>query len=115
VAHALFAKTGVEKVSTRHVENVRYMNSRAMETKDVHENDMQEKLAGIVRRISKSETTPEPDESLFDAGYLDSFALVDMVSEIEREFHVKIPDADLTPRRFDSLARIGEYLTSRVK
>jgi acyl carrier protein len=37
-----------------------------------------------------------------------------LVSEIEREFHVKIPDADLTPRRFDSLERIGAYLTSRT-
>ena len=82
-------------------------------TKDVHEKDMQEKLAAIVRRISKSETTPELDESLFEAGYLDSFALADMVTEIEREFKIRIPDADLNPRRFESLARIGEYLSSR--
>ena len=61
----------------------------------------------------KLETTPDLDESLFDAGYLDSFALADMVTEVEREFKVRIPDADLTPRRFESLARIGEYLSSR--
>lgn len=75
--------------------------------------NMQEKLAGIVRRISKAKTTPEPDESLFDAGYLDSFALADLVTEIEREFKIRIPDADLTPRRFESLARIEEYLNSK--
>jgi acyl carrier protein len=75
--------------------------------------EMQEKLTAIVRHVSGKPVNPDPEESLFDAGYLDSFALVDMVSEIEREFHVKVPDADLTPRRFDSLARIGEYLTSR--
>ena len=74
---------------------------------------MQEKLAGIVRRISDKQDTPDPDESLFDSGYLDSFALVDLVAEIEREFNVKIPDSDLNPRRFDSLTRIGEYLNSR--
>jgi acyl carrier protein len=82
-------------------------------TKDVHEKDMQEKLAAIVRRISKSETTPELDESLFEAGYLDSFALADMVTEIEREFKIRIPDADLNPRRFESLTRIAEYLSSK--
>jgi acyl carrier protein len=75
--------------------------------------DMQEKLAEIVRRISGSEASPDPDESLFDAGYLDSFALLDVVAEIEREFNIKIPDADLNPRRFDSLTRIAEYLNSR--
>ena len=72
-------------------------------------------LAAIVRRISKSETTPDPDESLFDAGYLDSFALTDLVTEIEREFRIAIPDSDLNPRRFDSLNRIAEYLSSRTR
>ena len=75
--------------------------------------DMQERLVSIVQRISGPGANPDPDESLFDAGYLDSFALVDMVAEIEQEFDVKIPDGDLNPRRFDSLTRIGEYLDSR--
>jgi acyl carrier protein len=75
--------------------------------------DKQKKLAGIVRRISGKAVDPEPDESLFDAGYLDSFALLDLVAEIEREFGIKIPDADLNPRRFDSLTRIAEYIDSR--
>jgi acyl carrier protein len=73
----------------------------------------QEKLTAIVRRISKLETTPDPDESLFDAGYLDSFLLADLVLEIEVEFQVKIPDSDLNPRRFESLTRIGEYLDAK--
>ena len=75
--------------------------------------DMQARLAAIVRRVSGKEANPDPEESLFDSGYLDSFALVDMVSGIEREFGVKIRDSDLNPRRFDSLTRIAEYLTSR--
>jgi acyl carrier protein len=75
--------------------------------------DMQGKLAAIVGRVSGKAANPDPDESLFDGGYLDSFALVDMVSEIEREFGLKIPDSDLNPRRFDSLTRIGEYLSLR--
>ena len=75
--------------------------------------EMQAKLAAIVRRVSGQEADPDPEESLFDSGYLESFALVDMVSEIEREFGLKIPDSDLNPRRFDSLNRIAEYLSSR--
>jgi len=72
-----------------------------------------QKLAAIVQRISQSKTTPEADESLFDSGYLDSFALTDLVAEIESEFGIQIPDSDLNPRRFDSLERIAEYLSSR--
>jgi acyl carrier protein len=76
--------------------------------------EMQTKLPAIVSKVAGKKVNPDPDESLFDAGDLDSFALVDFVAEIEREFNVKVPDADLTPRRFDSLNRIGEYLTSRI-
>ena len=52
------------------------------------------------------------DESLFDSGLLDSFALTDLVAAIETEFRIKIPDSDLTPRKFDSIARIVEYIES---
>ncbi len=69
-----------------------------------------EKITAIVGRISNKRTSPDPDESLFEAGYLDSFALTDMVSELEKEFSIRIPDSDLNPRRFESIARIEEYI-----
>jgi acyl carrier protein len=34
-----------------------------------------------------------------------------MVTELEKEFGVAIPDSDLSPRRFDSVAKIEGYLT----
>jgi acyl carrier protein len=74
----------------------------------------QDKIAEIVKRISKKAAAPDPEESLFDSGYLDSFALTDMVTELEREFGLTIPDADLSPRRFESIARIEHYLDSRT-
>jgi acyl carrier protein len=57
---------------------------------------------------------PEGDqESLFESGLLDSFALPDLVAAIEQAFGLKIPDADLNPRKFDSVARIDAYLADR--
>jgi acyl carrier protein len=47
---------------------------------------------------------------LFESGVLDSFALTDMVGALEQEFSIRIPDADLTPRKFDSIARIEAYV-----
>lgn len=70
----------------------------------------QSKIVSIIQKLSGKKTTPQPDESLFDSGYLDSFALADMVTEIEKEFGVKIPDSDLTPRTFDTVERIQNYL-----
>ncbi len=61
--------------------------------------------------MSKNDVEPDPEESLFDSGYLDSFALTDMVGEIEREFGIAIPDSDLTPRRFDSVEKIDTYIS----
>ena len=33
-----------------------------------------------------------------------------MISELEREFQIKIPDSDLNPRKFESIERIDQYV-----
>jgi acyl carrier protein len=76
--------------------------------------DNRERILGIVRKVSNKTALPDPDESLFDSGLLDSFALPDMVLELEREFGIKIPDSDLSPRKFESITRIQSYIESRM-
>lgn len=75
--------------------------------------DNSEKIIAILKNVSKKNSVPAADESLFDSGFLDSFALPDMVGELEREFQIKIPDADLNPRKFETISRIETYLESR--
>ncbi len=70
----------------------------------------QGKITAIIQKLSEKKGTPDPDESLFDAGYLDSFGLADLVADIEKEFVISIPDSDVTPRTFDSISRIQTYL-----
>jgi acyl carrier protein len=70
----------------------------------------EERVAAIVSKIAQKPLPADPDESLFESGVLDSFALPDMVSELEKEFSVSVPDSDLNPRKFDSLARIARYV-----
>jgi acyl carrier protein len=76
--------------------------------------DNRERILAIVRKVSNQTAAPGADESLFDSGYLDSFALPDMVTELEREFGIKIPDSDLHPRKFESIAKIQSYIESRM-
>ena len=76
--------------------------------------DRQAQITDIIRSISKKNVTPEPDESLFDSGLLDSFALPDVLSALEKAFSIKIPDSDLNPRKFDSISRIESYIESRL-
>ena len=49
----------------------------------------------VIHAVADIPNDPAPDESLFDSGTLDSFTLPDLVTGLEKEFDVKIPDADL--------------------
>ncbi len=72
-----------------------------------------EKLRALIEEVSGKPAPADDDESLFESGLLDSFALPDLVSAIEKVFSVKVPDADLNPRKFDSISRIEAYLSSK--
>jgi acyl carrier protein len=74
------------------------------------------KQAGILKvihAVSEIPNDPAPNESLFDSGTLDSFTLPDLVTGLEEEFGVTIPDSDLVPERFDTVTKIEAYLDSR--
>ncbi|SPE40748.1 conserved hypothetical protein [Candidatus Sulfopaludibacter sp. SbA3] len=75
--------------------------------------DNQSKIVEIIRQTTGKPINPSPEESLFESGLLDSFSLADMVTALEKEFKIRVPDSDLTPRKFDSVARIAAYLQSR--
>jgi acyl carrier protein len=73
-----------------------------------------EKITKVLQTVTDNPAIPDDEDSLFDAGYLDSFALTELVSEMEREFGIRIPDSDLNPGRFESIARIEEYIANRL-
>ena len=75
--------------------------------------DKRTRITEILRRLAGKPIDPGPDESLFESGLLDSFALADLVSALEAEFSVSIPDSALRPRLFDSITRIEAYIESR--
>jgi len=69
-----------------------------------------ERLLRVLKTVTTQQLPADDDESLFESGLLDSFALPDLVSALEKEFSIKVPDRDLNPRKFDSIARIDTYL-----
>ncbi len=75
--------------------------------------DKRTKIVSIVRQIAGKPVNPAPDESLFESGLLDSNSIIDLVSSLEAEFGISIPDSDLRPRKFDSIERIEAYIESR--
>jgi acyl carrier protein len=75
--------------------------------------DNQTKIVEIIRQVAGKPIHPASDESLFESGLLDSFTLTDMVTALETEFKIRIPDSELTPRKFDTVERIAAYVKSR--
>jgi acyl carrier protein len=75
--------------------------------------DQQARILNIVRQVAGKPVNPAPDESLFESGLLDSFSLTDLVSALEAEFKISVPDSDLNPRKFDSIQRILAYLEKK--
>jgi acyl carrier protein len=70
------------------------------------------KIRETLARVAKAPIPTDPEASLFDTGVIDSFALVDFVSDLENEFNINVPDKDLHPSKFESLAKISAYLSS---
>jgi acyl carrier protein len=75
--------------------------------------DNQNKILDILKQVAGKPIDPAPGESLFESGLLDSFSLTDLVGELEREFAIKIPDSDLTSRKFDTVERIEAYVAAK--
>ncbi|HEY0263912.1 MAG TPA: phosphopantetheine-binding protein [Granulicella sp.] len=67
----------------------------------------------VLHAVTDQTTAPKEDESLFSSGLLDSFALTDFIVGLEKEFKITIPDSDMTARKFDTLQKVEEYLTSK--
>ncbi len=70
------------------------------------------RILEAIRAVAKQPVSPDPEESLFESGILDSFALTDLISALETEFGITVPDSDLSPRKFESIARIEAYIES---
>ena len=76
---------------------------------------MRDRLLKVLKKVTDQPLTIGDEDSLFESGLLDSFALPDLVSALEEEFSFKVPDSDLNPRKFDSIARMEAYLTEHAK
>jgi len=75
-----------------------------------------ERIVGYLRKIAEGEGVPLPSEteSLIESGVLDSFGLLEFVSVIEEASNMKIPDDDLVPANFETIAKIRSYINGRL-
>jgi len=72
------------------------------------------RIRTVVQRVAQAPVPADVHASLFTAGVIDSFAVVELVAALEAAFGIAIPDADMIPGRFETLARIAETVQARM-
>lgn len=75
---------------------------------DCSDADLTDRVASLVRKVMEKRAIPHPvgaDDDLRACG-LSSLDLVNLMLAVESDFSVNIPERDMTPANFRSIARI---------
>ncbi|MBE0642727.1 MAG: acyl carrier protein [Bacteroidetes bacterium] len=62
----------------------------------------------------KVQMTLGKEDNLFDTGTIDSAGLIHFIGFIEDRFNIVIPDEDLIPEKFTTIASITAYVRARI-
>lgn len=54
------------------------------------------------------------EESLLDAGVIDSAAMIGLIAFLEGQYGVSVSDDDMTPENFDSVNAVVAYVQSKM-
>ena len=57
--------------------------------------------------------TLSDDESLLDAGVIDSVAMVGLISHLEKTYGISIDEDDMIPENFETVDVITQYVSSK--
>ncbi|MCZ7556184.1 MAG: acyl carrier protein [Bacteroidia bacterium] len=81
------------------------------------ETDIEAILIAFIREHclpQKMQTTLGLGDNLFETGTIDSAGLIHFIGYIEERFDIVIPDEDLIPEKFTTIASIADYIRSRL-
>lgn len=56
----------------------------------------------------------ETEDSLFDAGILDSIGVMTLVAWLEKEFAIVVDDDEVIPENFDGIGPLTRYVSSKL-
>ena len=74
-----------------------------------------EKVRNVIDDLALAPLPEDTETSLFESGVIDSFSVVYLVGRLEQAFGIAVPDEDVMPRRFETLAKITAYVEARAK
>ena len=78
--------------------------------------DVKDKIRKYVAEnflFSNNGFTLDDDESFLEAGVVDSLGVVELVSFVEENYKISVPDDDIVPDNFDSVDNLAAYIARR--
>jgi acyl carrier protein len=77
--------------------------------------EIQEKIRQfVVNNFYVADATSLKDEqSLLDAGIVDSTGVLEVIAFIEGEFSIKVDDAEMVPENLDSISNVTRFVTKK--
>lgn len=81
------------------------------------EADVHNRIMALVAAVLAQNALPtglEPDAKLVDAG-LTSMDMVNLMLSVEAEFDFTIPQAEITPENFQSVATLGRMVVAQLQ
>lgn len=82
------------------------------------EHDVETIILAFIREHclpQRMQTTLGIEDHLFETGTIDSAGLIHLIGYIEDRFGIAIPDEDLLPEKFTTVAAMGDYVRARLR
>jgi acyl carrier protein len=67
----------------------------------------------ISKELARELDTIRDDESLLEAGVIDSVGVLSLVSFIEHRYRIAVTDDEMMPENFDSIEAIAGFIARR--
>lgn len=55
------------------------------------------------------------DASFLDEGIIDSTGVLELVTYLEEQFHIKVMDDELVPENFDSINKVANFIERKTE
>jgi acyl carrier protein len=76
--------------------------------------DIEQPIMNYIASLREDGIVVTPETSLLESGLLDSINLVQLIQFLEERFGMTIPDADLGPEMFETVAAMAAYVRTHT-
>jgi acyl carrier protein len=77
--------------------------------------DIRSDIRSFLKNSAPKDAGFTDSESLLVKGVIDSLRMLDMISFLEENYHLKIDEEELMPENFESVDAITRFVEQRIK